>query len=148
MYGIPDPLPISPSLKEIKLATGNVSISFRVLIVAMDVQPVGKYRNTNNNNIYLFYHFVYTEQNDAKSIICFPRRKVGLHNDSEMFQFITLLYIVQYSTIYISRLFHSKRLFRTHVLDNVNCIFDSTLYLIQSQTYLRDQCIVLFMRYH
>lgn len=46
MYGIPDPFPISPSLTEIKFTVGNVSISFRVLIVATDVQSVRKYRYT------------------------------------------------------------------------------------------------------
>jgi len=38
MYGIPVPFPTGPSAMEIKFATGNVSTSIRVLIVAMAAQ--------------------------------------------------------------------------------------------------------------
>lgn len=42
MYGIPDPFPRGPSLMEITFAVGKVWISFRVLIVATEVQSIDR----------------------------------------------------------------------------------------------------------
>lgn len=58
MYGIPDPFPSVPSLKDIRFATGNVSISFLVLIVATEAQSIDIVHNPYMilNNIHgIFY---------------------------------------------------------------------------------------------